>query len=100
MTTTPEVISRYLQAADAKDTAAVAACFTEDGTVVDEGHTFTGRDEIIGWREKTISQWIYTTTIPAASHSARPNTESPRTWKATSPVASSICPSTSPCRAT
>jgi hypothetical protein len=63
MTTTPEVISRYLQAADAQDPSALAACFTDDGTVVDESHTYTGRDEIIGWREKTASQWIYTTTV-------------------------------------
>jgi uncharacterized protein (TIGR02246 family) len=63
MTNTPAVISRYLQAADAQDPAALAACFTDDGTVVDEGHTYTGRAEIISWREQTASQWIYTTTI-------------------------------------
>jgi hypothetical protein len=61
MTTTPAVISRYLQAA--QDPSGLAACFTTGGTVVDEGHIYTGRDEIIGWREKTASQWIYTTTI-------------------------------------
>lgn len=63
MTTTPAVIERYLQASDARDAAAVVACFVDNGIVVDEGHTYAGRDEIIGWKEKTASQWTYTTTI-------------------------------------
>jgi ketosteroid isomerase-like protein len=60
---TPEVVTRYLKAADDKDPEALAACFTPDGTVVDEDHTYTGRDEIIGWRESTSSKWTYTTAV-------------------------------------
>jgi hypothetical protein len=61
--TTPVAVTRYLAAADAKDPAAVADCFTQTGTVTDEGVTYRGREEIAGWREKTIGQWTYTTTV-------------------------------------
>ena len=59
----PDVVTRYLAAADAKDPKAVAACFADDGTVVDEGVTYTGRDEIAAWREQTLGKWTYTTTV-------------------------------------
>ncbi len=59
----PDVVTRYLAAADAKDPSAVAACFADHGTVVDEGVTYTGRDEIAAWRERSLSKWTYTTTV-------------------------------------
>jgi ketosteroid isomerase-like protein len=61
--TTPEVITRYLRAAEEKDAKALAACFTADGTVADEGATYTGRDEIVGWREGALSKFTYTTAV-------------------------------------
>ena len=60
---TPEVVTRYLAAADAHDSAALAECFTSDGTVVDEGRTYVGREAIKGWRDAVASQWTYTTTV-------------------------------------
>ncbi len=60
MSDVPAVVDRYLEAVDA---SALAACFTEDGTVVDEGETHVGREEIARWREKTANQWTYTTEI-------------------------------------
>jgi hypothetical protein len=63
----PSVVTRYLAAADAQDPQAVADCFTVDGTVLDEGNTYTGRDEILGWRKRTISEWTYTTTISSGA---------------------------------
>jgi hypothetical protein len=60
---TPEVVTRYLKAADAKDSAALAACFSAEGTVLDEGHTYRGHEQIIGWREHSVSRWEYTTTL-------------------------------------
>ncbi|MET1071673.1 MAG: nuclear transport factor 2 family protein [Umezawaea sp.] len=59
----PAVVTRYLEAADAGDGRAVAECFSADGTVVDEGVTYRGRAEIVGWREKTAGQWTYTSTV-------------------------------------
>lgn len=62
----PAVITRYLAAAPAGDFAAVADCFTVDGTVTDEGKTYRGRPEIIGWRESLASQFTYTATVTSS----------------------------------
>jgi len=48
--TAPAVVTRYLAAADAGDLPTLADCFASDGTVLDEGRTYRGRGEIIGWR--------------------------------------------------
>ncbi|AHH99817.1 hypothetical protein GCM10010174_44940 [Kutzneria viridogrisea] len=61
--TAPEVVTRYLAAADSQDPAACAECFTEDGTVLDEGVTYLGHAEIVRWREKTLGKWTYTTEV-------------------------------------
>ena len=66
MSATPEVITRYLKAADDQDFQALAACFTEDGTAVDEGETHVGREAIRRWREGTVAKWTYTTTVTSA----------------------------------
>ncbi len=62
-TSTPHVIRRYLSAADEDDLDTLVACFTDDGTVLDEGRTYRGRQEIRGWRESLISQWEFTRTM-------------------------------------
>jgi hypothetical protein len=62
-TTAPDVITRYLKAADEQDFQALADCFTPAGTVLDEGHTYSGREEIIGWREALIGKYTYTSTV-------------------------------------
>jgi hypothetical protein len=59
----PKVISRYLTAAADMDLETVAACFTDSGTVVDEDHTYRGREEIVRWREQTARQFNYTATV-------------------------------------
>jgi uncharacterized protein (TIGR02246 family) len=61
--TVPDVISRYLRAADEKDPEGLAACFTADGTVVDEGIVYRGHDEIVSWRESTLGKWEYMSTV-------------------------------------
>jgi SnoaL-like domain len=61
--TTPDVITRYLRAADERNANALAACFTADGTVIDEGATYVGHDAIVGWREGALSKWRYTTAV-------------------------------------
>ncbi|WP_329129823.1 nuclear transport factor 2 family protein [Streptomyces sp. NBC_01476] len=62
-TTTPPAVDRYLKAADSRDAQAVADCFTPDGTVLDEGKTYRGRDEIAGWRTALAGQFTYTSTV-------------------------------------
>jgi ketosteroid isomerase-like protein len=59
---TPPVIVAYLAAAQADDVAALAACFTPDGSVLDEGNNYRGHAEIIRWREG-LHQWTYTATV-------------------------------------
>jgi ketosteroid isomerase-like protein len=58
--TAPSVVTRYLAAADTSDIPALADCFTADGTVLDEGRTYRGRAEIIGWRKALAGTWTYT----------------------------------------
>jgi hypothetical protein len=60
---TSPVVLRYLAAADSGDIAALADCFALDGTVLDEGHLYRGRDQIIGWRKAIAGAWTYTSTV-------------------------------------
>lgn len=61
--TAPAIVTRYLGAADAGDIPALAECFTADGTVLDEGRTYRGHAEIVGWREALAGKWTYTSTV-------------------------------------
>ena len=63
MTTVPDVISRYYDAAAAGDLDALINCFTTDAHVRDEGRDYHGVDEIRGWREGVASRYTYTTEI-------------------------------------
>jgi len=47
-----EPIAAYLAAEEAKDADAVSRCFTEDGTVHDEGRDYRGRDAIRQWKQR------------------------------------------------
>ena len=42
----PEAVAEYLAAEEAKDADALASCFTEDGTVHDQGKDYHGRGSI------------------------------------------------------
>jgi ketosteroid isomerase-like protein len=64
---TPDIVTRYLAAADAKDPARVGACFAADGTVVDEGRTYTGPAQIQAWREALLGQFTFTTTVTGSA---------------------------------
>src|ERR1043166_5341543 len=61
----PKPIAKYF-AADQVDANAVAECFTEDAVVVDENHTYTGRDAIRRWKESATRRYKYTSR-PIAS---------------------------------
>jgi len=61
----PKPIAKYF-AADRGDTNAVAECFTENAVVVDENHTYTGRQAIRRWRESATKRYKYTSK-PIAS---------------------------------
>lgn len=55
----PPPIAAYLLA-DRSSPEAVAACFTPDAVVQDEGHTYRGQDEIRGWRADVATKYVYT----------------------------------------
>ena len=55
----PKAIARYF-AADRADPNAVAECFTENAVVVDENHTYTGREAIRRWKESATTRYKYT----------------------------------------
>ena len=46
--------------ADTSDSDAVAACFTENAVVKDEGHTYQGRAAIKKWKADVSTKYQYT----------------------------------------
>lgn len=57
--TLPAPIAAYF-AADRHDADAVAACFSESATVLDEGKTHIGREAIRQWKAETSGKFSYT----------------------------------------
>jgi uncharacterized protein (TIGR02246 family) len=53
----PEAVAEYLAAEEAKDADALASCFTEDGTVHDEGQDYHGRDSIRQWKQAADAKY-------------------------------------------
>ncbi|MGI8665330.1 MAG: nuclear transport factor 2 family protein [Jatrophihabitans sp.] len=56
------MVARYFDATDTGDVSALADCFSADGGV-DEGRTYRGHAEIIGWLQALATSWTYTSTI-------------------------------------
>jgi hypothetical protein len=61
----PDPIARYFAADRRRDATALAACFTLDGTVIDEGNSYAGRAAIRQWLANASSQYSYT-AVPFA----------------------------------
>ena len=55
----PQPVVAYFTA-DRGDSEAVAACFTEDAVVKDEGHTHQGRAAIKQWKADASAKYQYT----------------------------------------
>src|SRR5882672_9443871 len=55
----PEPVAEYLAAEEAKDADALSRCFTEDGTVRDEGQDYHGRDSIRQWKQAADVNYRY-----------------------------------------
>jgi hypothetical protein len=55
----PEPVAEYLAAEEAKDADALSRCFTEDGTVHDEGRDYHGRDSIRQWKQAADAKYRY-----------------------------------------
>lgn len=57
----PQPIAQYF-AADAKDGAAIATCFTADAVVVDESRTHRGPVAIARWKAESSAKYDYVST--------------------------------------
>jgi hypothetical protein len=66
----PEPIEAYFEA-DRRDGHAVARCFTNDGTVMDEGRTHTGLAAIEAWKTAASAQFSYISEPFALEKKAR-----------------------------
>ena len=55
----PEPVAAYLAAEEAKDADALSRCFTEDGTVHDEGRDYRGRNSIRQWKQEVDTKYRY-----------------------------------------
>jgi hypothetical protein len=59
----PAVIAAYIAGANAADSEAVAACFTLDAVVMDEGQERRGIAAIVAWKEETTEKYTPQTTV-------------------------------------
>ncbi|MFI6597183.1 nuclear transport factor 2 family protein [Nonomuraea sp. NPDC050536] len=62
----PEVITRYLTAHRAHDTATAVTTFTDDATVIDDGNTYQGSAAIERWLDRSATEFTYTIHLTGA----------------------------------
>jgi len=62
----PATIRGYLAAHAARDTGAALRAFAPTAVVVDEGRTFRGTDEILGFLREAGAEFSYTTELIGA----------------------------------
>ena len=68
----PDPIARYFAADKHSDAASLAACFTPDATVIDEGNTYVGHEAIRQWLANASTQYTYTVEpFALAQHDGR-----------------------------
>jgi ketosteroid isomerase-like protein len=65
----PETITSYLTAHRTRDIDTAISHYTEDATVVDEGNTYRGPDQIRDWLERSASEYSYTVVLTGARQS-------------------------------
>jgi hypothetical protein len=66
----PQPVAAYIAAENAHLPEAVAACFTEEATVRDEGKTVTGSAAIRDWKRATSEKYSPTITPVSARQDA------------------------------
>lgn len=69
--TLPPIINAYVKASNEHDSAAVAACFSVDAVVHDEGGDIRGPEAIKAWKEHVIEK--YDMTLEVIGVEARAN---------------------------
>ena len=63
----PDTIRKFMAALDAREAEQVLATLTTDAVVTDEGHDYTGRDEIGAWVTTAAAEYTYTTAFTGAT---------------------------------
>lgn len=61
----PAVLATHLAAHEARDAERELACYAENATVTDEGHTCRGLAEIRAWLGRAASEYTYTSELTA-----------------------------------
>lgn len=61
----PTVLAAHLAAHEAHDAERELACYAENATVTDEGHTYRGLAEIRAWLGRAASEYTYTSELTA-----------------------------------
>ncbi|MGA9871655.1 MAG: nuclear transport factor 2 family protein [Rhodococcus sp. (in: high G+C Gram-positive bacteria)] len=56
------IVARYFTLSDGPDRAQVVDVFTDDATVLDDGHTYRGREAILAWLTGPASEFTTTST--------------------------------------
>ena len=64
--TLPEVITRYLTAHHAHDTATAITAFTHEATVIDDGNTYEGIEAIGKWLNRSATEFTYSIHLTGA----------------------------------
>ena len=62
--TTPDVVRRYFEAHDRRDTDVALSAFTPDAHVLDDGKEYLGLDAIRDWLGRASTQFTYTRYLP------------------------------------
>ena len=59
----PAAIAAYQEAHDRRDTEAALACFAPHATVLDDGATHVGTEQIRDWLDRAASEFTFTRTL-------------------------------------
>lgn len=87
----PAVIRSYLAAHAARDADTAVRAFTPDAVVTDEGHTYRGTDEVLGFLRSAGGQFTYTTELVSAERVDDAHWVATNRLEGTSPAASPSC---------
>src|SRR3954471_14547897 len=66
----PEVVTRYQDAHDRRDTVAALSAFAPNARVVDDGHEYNGSEEIRDWLDHAASEYTFTRSLVRAEADA------------------------------
>ena len=62
----PNTVRTFMTALDAREVDQTLATLSADAVVADEGHDYTGHDEIGAWVAKAAAEYTYTTAFTGA----------------------------------